>query len=128
MKMNVNKEKVKEFVKEHKKELIIAGATMVVGGVVFAITKQKPKLDGVARQSGRYPWESIIGEIEIPELSFGQIELLHKNGDLIEFIANDITVGDLGKWGEELIKFENVTPETGVNAVMSLCNELGKDE
>lgn len=35
----------KEFVKDHKKEIIVISGCVLVGGVVFAITRKKPKLD-----------------------------------------------------------------------------------
>lgn len=40
----MTKQELKEFVKNHKKELILGAGAIVVGGAIFVVTKRKPKL------------------------------------------------------------------------------------
>lgn len=114
----MNKKEMLEFAKNHKKELAAAGIALVGGAVVFAITKQKPvDLDKAAKVL--YP----VVDIEAPQLEVGTITELWQEGEWLNSIVNDIKVADCGKFGEELTKIENVTPDTTISAVMTFINE-----
>ena len=65
-------------------------------------------------------------DLEIPELDIGTITELWKEGneDVIRMISEDLTVADLGRFGEELAEtFENVTSESAVSAVISVSTK-----
>lgn len=40
----MTKQELKEFVNNHKKEIILGAGAIVVGGAIFVTTKRKPKL------------------------------------------------------------------------------------
>lgn len=107
--------KAKVYVCEHKREFIIGAGLIVVGGIVFVVTKQKPKTVTVDKILEMNP--------TIPKLDIGTISDLqvYENGN-IDLILNDVKLADLGKVGEELIdKFSTeVSPDTAVTALMGL--------
>ena len=116
----MDKKKVKEFVKTHKKEIALTALAVIGGTVVFAITKKKPKIrsttvNGVFNE---------ITDLAKPELGFGTITELWKEGDYTNAIVNDITVADLGRFGDELCKIEGIKPETIVTSVMGFIGEV----
>lgn len=112
--------KIKKFVKEHKKELAIGALTVVAGGVIFAITKKKPS-EVITQSTLKIPGSN-IKDLNIPDIDYGTIEALWKEGEGTMVIMGDITVGNMGKVGEQLLKIENVEPETTV----SIIGGLGK--
>lgn len=116
----MDKNKVKEFVKTHKKEIALTAVAVVGGVIIFAITKKKPKIVtqlAEAVPANKWRW------IDAPELELGTITDLSTNGEWIDAIVNDITVGDLGRFGEELCKIEGVNPNTIVSSMMSFIGE-----
>lgn len=113
-----------EFVKTHKKEVAIATAAVVGGVVVFAITKKKPETTVQAIETVAKGWK----ELDPSVIKLGTIVDLGENldGEFIEMIVNDINIGDLATFAEELKNLEGVTSETGVSAVISLSNKWTK--
>lgn len=112
--------KFNEFVgwaKDHKKEIAITTAGIAASAVVFAITKKKPEI----------PVEQIVkrfnNDLDKPEWNVGALTELWLEGEYINSIVEDFTIADLGKLGEEFLKVEGVTPETGVSAVISFLKE-----
>ena len=114
----MNKKKVKEFVKKHKKAIALSAIAGVSGGVIFAITKKKPKIDKVVEKVVD-KWTDVDSSV----IEMGKIEQCDTNGKWIDVVVNDINVSDLGKFGEELTKLEGVESETGVSAIISLSDE-----
>lgn len=117
----MNKNEVKEFVKTHKKEIALTALAVVGGAVVFAITRKNPK---IATQAVEKVSENQWKWLDAPELSIGTITDLSTNGQWTDAIVNDITVADLGRFGEELCKIEGVKPNTIVSSVMSFIGEV----
>lgn len=116
-------EKVKNFVVDHKKEIAI-GVGVVVGGVViYKIVKHLPKNDLVTDINWNDMTEEIV-DLEIPKLEVGTIDELWKDQWGKSLILNDVTVGDMGKLGEELLKIDGITKETVVTASMGLLDKV----
>ena len=116
----MNTTKVENFIKKHKKEIVI-GTVMIVGGlVIFAITKKKPaSLNKAVEKLTPEKWNSM----DIPSSGVGIIDSVDTNGKWIDVIANNLTVDDLSKLGEAFKELDTVTGETGVSALISLSNE-----
>ena len=103
--------KVWGFVKNHKKELAIAGVSAVIGGVVFAVTRKKPVLV--------HCWTRTCDDIPIPELSVGTVNALWKEDGYIDTIVNNIPIASIGEFFEELVKnVEQINPDGTIDAVV----------
>ena len=115
---------VMEFVKTHKKEVAVATVAVVGGVVVFAITKKKPEKSIQAVETVAKEWRDLDPSV----IKLGTITDLVENttGEYIDMIVNDINVGDLAAFAEELKNLEGVTSETGVSAIVSLSNNWTK--
>lgn len=130
------KEKIKagvNYVKNHKKETAIILGTVVVGGVVYVITKQRSKnmdkaicmaSDGMSKYLV-YEKSNFV-DLEIPKLDVGTIDELWTDKFGTNLILNDVTVSDLGKIGEEFKKINGITDETAVTAVVGLLDKMEK--
>lgn len=111
--------KVKTFVNDHKKELIVGAGvtgTVLIGSIVYMITKQKPKIADISSVVTK------IEDLEKPELDFGRLDELWREDSVVNLIVNDITVADLGAFGEQLKKINGVADDTTVTALMGLLN------
>ena len=115
--------KVKDFVVDHKKEIAIGLGVIVGGVVVYKIVKHVPKADLVTNVEWSGMTEEIV-DLDIPKLEVGTIDELWKDQWGKSLILNDVTVGDLGKVGEEFLKIDGVTKDTVVTATMGLLDEL----
>jgi len=110
----MDKKKVRKFVREHKKELIV-GAGFVLGTVACVIvgkslrTSKDVTVPAVKAPEG-FQILNNIKDIEVPEgFSVGKTIDLFEDGDEIVAIVQDLTVNDLGKFGKELIKYGFIT-------------------
>lgn len=97
----MNRWKVKEFVKEHKAEFI-AGAGIVLSGVLFAIAKNSGcslKTESVSAAANG------IRNISVPEgFAVGEVTDLWEERGCINAIVNGINTNDLGKLGGEFVR------------------------
>lgn len=116
----MDKKNVKEFVKTHKKEIAIAAAT--VGGVLaFAIIRKAPKF---SKDAVKIDTTQVMDTyLPKPELEFGTLTELWKDEWGINAIVNDITIADLGKFGEQLTKIDGVENDTVVTAMMGFLEK-----
>ena len=110
-------EKAKTFVKKHKKEIAIGVGTAVIGGVVYMITKKKPKINSIDSFMP-IPYK----DLEIPKLDIGRIDELWQDKISKMAIVNDFTIADMGDIGQEFLKIDGVTNETEVSVIMSLVD------
>ena len=114
-------EKAKTFVKEHKRELAIgagmAGIVMI-GGVVYMITKKKPKIANIS------DFVFHVKDLEKPKMDIGTLAELWQEGGCINAILNDVTVADLGAVGEQFLKIDGVTNDTVVSAIIGLSDKV----
>lgn len=94
----MNRSKVKEFVKEHKKGFTV-GTGIIIGAIACAIVGKSLNLS--------YPKiENKIKNIDVPDgFSVGMVTDLFEDGEEIVTIVRELTVNDLGKLGKELIKY-----------------------
>lgn len=117
----MDKKKVWELIRSHKKELAIATGVAIVGGIVYLVTKQKT--DSSA-QLAELVNGTIIKDLEVPNcINIGTVDQCWLEDNVMNMIVNDLTVKDLGKFGEELIKLDDITPDTGVSTIIGLSNE-----
>jgi hypothetical protein len=112
---------VKAFAKDHKKEIAIGIGVLVGGTVVYKIVKSSPKVIDICETIDK---SNVIKDLEIPKTELGTINELWQDGFGKNLILNDVTVGDLGKVGEEFLKIDGVTNETVVTAVVGLLDEV----
>lgn len=92
-------DKIKEFVRDHKKELI--AATVVVGGAVLLILRCKHP----AKKHGSAPKRAFKNDIDIPEgLKVWNTTMLWREGKYLNAIVENIPLDDLGELGKEYIK------------------------
>ena len=107
--------KVVGFVKNHKKAFVITGLIMV-GGVIFAVTKTKPiKIAELFRNPNELP---------IPDMETGKAMRMWSRGAKtmgVEGIVNNIPLSDLGRFGEELMqKMEEVKPDMTMDVIFGV--------
>lgn len=117
----MDKKNVKEFVKTHKKEIAIAAAATVGGVLAFAITRKTPKFSKETIKS--VTTQVMPTDILKPELDFGTLTDLWVDDYGVNAIVNDITVADLGKFGEQLTKIDGVENDTVVTAMMGFLEK-----
>lgn len=97
----MDKNKVKMFVKRHKKELVV-GAGIVVSVIVYAVVRTSIR---PSKAVSSLPVGNRIRDIPVPDgFSVGSVEALFEDGDEIVAIVQDMTVNDMGRFGEELVK------------------------
>lgn len=117
--MDKKQNNVAEFVKNHKKEVAIGvtGAAALICGIVYFATSKKSytpvKFSGV--------FETLASrDIPIDDWSVGTLTDCWRESGWINAIANDFTVADAGKLGEELLKIDGVTIDTAMQVVLSV--------
>lgn len=99
----------KSRVKRHRSEFI-TGAGVVVGAVICVIVGRSLCVSNTKP----YPVTgNKIKGIDVPDgFSIGKVTDLFEDGDEIVAITTDLTVNDLGKFGEELVKYGLVADGT----------------
>ena len=113
-------EKSKEFVKEHKKEILIGTGIAVVGGLIFIVTKKKPKFEGTRRV---IKTSMKCKDLEKPNINIGRIDELWQDEFGKMAIVNDFKVADMGTIGKEFLKIDGVTNETEVSVIIGLLDK-----
>lgn len=114
--METKKNKVVEFVKNHKKQIAIAAGMVAVGGLVIAKTRAKDyfnvtMFDTYSELKADCPgFENIID---------AWTEKQADGATYVNVIVDNLTAADFGKVGEDVIqKFKDVKPDTVVSAVV----------
>lgn len=111
--------KIKEFIKEHKKGIII-GAIGVVGlGVTIAGIVLGNK-SGDSAGDGFTLFKS--NDIQVEDWDVGNLTDCWKDKTHINAIVEGLTVGDAGKLGEELLKIDGVTLDTELDVILGMPN------
>lgn len=104
--------KMKDFVKNHKREILI-GTVMVVGSVVVcAITKRKP----------RFSNDTGVCPIVVSNWTIGKMSDIWTEGGHINAIVNDINANDLGEFGKELLKIDGFTNDSLVDVIIGIAD------
>lgn len=115
----------KTFVKEHKK-VIVNGAICVgvtVGGIaLLVVTKKSLKFPETSFKGMSISKCEEIEKARIDKLNWnlGTMTDLWDEGGCLNTIVTELTVSDLGKLGDELLKIDGVTKQTGVDIVAGL--------
>lgn len=92
-------DKIKQFVRDHKKELI--ATTVVVGGIVMVIFGFKCR----TKKHGSTPKRAFRNDIVIPDGFKGwDTSMLWREGKYLNAIIDSIPLNDLGELGKEYIK------------------------
>ena len=120
MTMKAKLEQVKTFVDEHKREIAIGAGiagVAVIGGVIYVITKRKPKIDILEKVFN-------VKDLEKPKMDIGTLTELWYEGGCINAILNDVTVADLGEVGKQFLKIDGITNDTEVSAVIGLLEKI----
>lgn len=106
--------KVVEFVKTHKKKLLI-GAAAIAGGVALSMIGKKNRIP--AYFSGVVSTPN-AKDIPVADWGAGTLTSCWREGGWINAIVTDLTVADAGKLGEELLKVDGVTTDTALQTVL----------
>lgn len=98
----MDKSNVKTFVRENKQKLIV-GVGIVIGVVTCAIVRKQIH---ISKDISVPNLGSRVKDIKVPDgFSVGTVMDLFEDGSEIVAIAQNLTVNDLGKFGEELVKY-----------------------
>lgn len=115
----------KNFVKDHKKEIVngAIGVGVTVGGIALLVSTKKtlkfPETSFKGMSISK--WEEIEkARIDKLNWNLGTMTSLWDEGGCLNTIVTDLTVSDLGKLGDELLKIDGVTKQTGVDIIAGL--------
>lgn len=110
----MNTKKIKEFVKSHKKKIVLTtgiGVSAIVISTVLA--KQKRKEIAV------FPEAKDLGDIPIPkDFAVGEITDLWNEGGFVNAILKNINSHELGKLGEELVSKGIIRDDADISLVI----------
>ena len=127
----MTKQEIKNFIKKHKKEILIGAGVTLVGGVVYLVTKNKPKFNTLADIGIDNDFVENFNSIRLKEQArieafncgVGTVTDMWDEGGALNLIINDITIDELGLLGKEFIKLDEVSDNTTVNLVVGLIND-----
>lgn len=115
----MNKEKIKDFVKNHKTEITVATG-VVVGVVLFTIGKKRfgfSKMESI-------PTKNKVKDIEIPvNFAVGKIEELWSEGAYLNAIVEELTTDDIGKLGQEFVTRGLIQNGANVSMIVGFLNK-----
>lgn len=127
-------EKVKNFVKEHKKEIAIGALTLIGGCAVYGVCKKTPKIEKTTKGSEKtmvfmrffVDSEGFRNQKNLTDtIDFDLKDSLTSVtdfGDVINVIHDNLTVDDLGKLGEDLLKIDGVTKNNKIDVALNICD------
>lgn len=127
----MTKQEIKNFIKKHKKEILIGTGVIIVGGVVYLVTKNKPKSNvladiGIDNEFVK-KFNSVRSEeqarIKAFNCGIGTVSDMWNEGGALNFIINDVTIDELGLLGREFSKLDEVSDNTTVSLVVGLIND-----
>lgn len=118
----LSKEQVKEFWKNHKKEILIGGAVVIGGTAVYILTGKKVKnLENGCKVNDLLPIKEYT-KLDIPEnvALMGISEISSTNFSEYADIWLDMTsLRDLGDFGKSLIDTYGWDPDSTITGVVS---------
>ena len=109
-------EEIKTFVEEHKKEILI-GTGVVVGGIVLVVTGKKLLRPRKAIISKPYK------DLPKPNMSVGKLDDFWEDSCGKMALVNDIAIKDLGTVGQDFLKVDGFTNDTGVSLLIGFADE-----
>lgn len=118
----LSKEQVKEFWKNHKKEILIGGAVVIGGTAVYILTGKKMKNLEDGRKIIDLPPIKQYAKLDIPEnvALMGVSEISSTDFDEYADIRLEMTsLRDLGDFGKSLIDTYGWDPDSTIRGVVS---------
>ena len=106
----------KEFVKNHKKLIVITALTVVGGVACYALTRKKPdiQVDNI--------FVPVRKMDSLPDIGVGKVADLWDYGDFKEAVITDVTVEQLGQLSDGLCKLEGFTKDSVTTIVINTTN------
>lgn len=118
----LSKEQVKEFWKNHKKEILIGGAVVIGGIAVYILTGKKVKnLENGYKVNDLLPIKEYT-KLDIPEnvALMGISEISSTNfGEYADIWLDMTSLRDLGDFGKSLIDTYGWDPDSTISGVVS---------
>lgn len=122
----MDKKKVLDYLKTHKKEIAIAGVTTVGGALLLMVgcKKIKPRtMDDLLELKSDWMHTPCDAAKDVGWTLGTLTDYWHEDG-FPTAIVNDVKLSDLGALGEEFLKFEEVDKDKIVSLVVGLnCGE-----
>lgn len=130
------KEKAKkawQFVKKHKDAFIVAGATLLGGTIMLTVgskvIKSTPTTEALPSLDVDPNWAiTPCKESEAIGWNMGVMTDLWNQGGCPTAIINEVTIGEMGKFGEECTKIDGVTSDTVTSVVISFFDPQNADQ
>lgn len=113
--------RVVNFINNHKKGIAIVGAT-VAGGLALIALGKCTRIVSVAGATKSLK----SNDINVDGWDLGKLSMCWEEGDYINAIVEDLTLADAGKLGENLLKINGMTPDTGLSVVVGMPNNREK--
>ena len=110
--------KVWRFIKNNKKKLAAAIGVAIVGGVVYAMTRDKKVITAIQ--------EKFPNDLPIPEISLGKDKVtnLWVEGNYVNAIIGGTTMPGLVKVMEELVeKVDEIEPDGTASAIIGFTRK-----
>lgn len=120
----MDKKKVMEFVKTHKKELAIAGATIVLGTAYIIVDRngrirRDELIKNIANQFEEFKAKEAASIAKL-DWSVGKMTNLWNEGEHTNAIVEGVRVDEMGAIGEAFKAIEGVTDDTVMDIVVGL--------
>lgn len=116
-------EKAKTFVKEHKKEILIGTGLAVAGGLIFIVTKKKPKFESDLLTGIKNDLTNNLTKLDVPDsLKAKGIEEVssHNAQKWMDIWFNQTPLSELGNVGKELCDTYNWTTDHTLSGVLDV--------
>ena len=121
----MDKNKLKEFWNDHKKEILIGTGVAIFGGAVYVVTKKKPKINVVdtckditKNVFSISPKEQ--ARIDAFDCKIGTVTGMWNEGGYLNVIINDVSITDIGDLGKEFLKLDEVNENTKISLVAGM--------
>ena len=113
--MELNRTKVVDFIRDHKKAIAIGAATLAGGITLIAFGKQTR----IATIAGA-TISKLSTDVKVDGWDVGTLDMCWAESGHINAIVEGLTVKDAGKIGENLLKIKGVTPDTDLSIVIGI--------
>ena len=105
--------KVWNYIKDHKKEIIVSIGATAAGVAIIIITKKK---------LNEFSIKAIERMESFPKLDIGKITYMDKAKDYTEVIVSGLKVDDLGPFGKELLKIDGIKEDSVMSSIMYIMD------
>lgn len=113
----MTKERLKKFISENKDILIALGLSVVTVTAIILGVKCKPAISSTVSKA----IQKGTKDIPVPStFEIGKITCLWEEGGYLNAIIDGLTVSDLGRLGEEIVKHDLAATTSSVSVIMSI--------